>query len=134
CEVHMEWFACLPLLVLFSNVVQPQEMWRGDLQCGWNFKLDNGKPSACNPDGEHPCCSPNGWCGKSEAHCGCSGCKNYRRERCGSKAFTVYNEAATCDPASSNPCCSEDGLCGRTEKHCKHMDYRCKYITDLIFT
>ena len=38
----------------------------------------NGKPGQCDPNSDHPCCSPNGWCGKTTNHCKCGRCTDYR--------------------------------------------------------
>eukprot|EP00929_Paragymnodinium_shiwhaense_P053095 TRINITY_DN26580_c0_g1_i1.p1 TRINITY_DN26580_c0_g1~~TRINITY_DN26580_c0_g1_i1.p1 ORF type:complete len:1025 (+),score=70.19 TRINITY_DN26580_c0_g1_i1:260-3334(+) len=51
--------------------------WREDKKCGPTVPLPSGKPTECNPDGEHPCCSTSGWCGNSPAHCDCEGCVSY---------------------------------------------------------
>jgi len=48
--------------------------WRDDLRCGPDY--DN---AGCNPDSKYPCCSPQGWCGNTEDHCHCSGCKNWSK-------------------------------------------------------
>merc|ERR1719427_1675703 len=56
-----------------TNAPRPpktEKRWRADLRCGPHYKLPNGQPGECNPDGKHPCCSPQGWCGDSGAHCG----------------------------------------------------------------
>merc|ERR1712227_911277 len=53
--------------------------WRDDLRCGPNFKLPSGENAQCDPNNKngHVCCSPQGWCGKTPAHCTCDGCIDY---------------------------------------------------------
>ncbi|XP_035685323.1 versican core protein-like [Branchiostoma floridae] len=51
------------------------------LRCGPSFALPDGKRSECDPTGtinDLPCCSTGGYCGKTSAHCTCSGCVDYR--------------------------------------------------------
>merc|ERR1711990_898693 len=70
----------LLLLVVLASAIEgtaTTKLWRDDLRCGEGWKLDDGVTSAqCNPK-DHSCCSPHGWCGKSDAYCQCSGCKDY---------------------------------------------------------
>merc|ERR1712117_540932 len=41
-------------------------LWRDDGRCGPNYPLRDGKPGQCDPDAEKgPCCSADGWCGKT---------------------------------------------------------------------
>ena len=56
-------------------------MWRPDGQCGQQYPLQDGsgRPGQCDPDSDSPCCSSVGWCGISDAHCKCPGCKDFRR-------------------------------------------------------
>eukprot|EP00929_Paragymnodinium_shiwhaense_P052477 TRINITY_DN26293_c0_g1_i1.p1 TRINITY_DN26293_c0_g1~~TRINITY_DN26293_c0_g1_i1.p1 ORF type:complete len:664 (-),score=79.30 TRINITY_DN26293_c0_g1_i1:1053-2750(-) len=35
----------------------------------------------CRPSSKHPCCSPAGWCGISEAHCKCASCLDFRKQK-----------------------------------------------------
>ncbi|KAI8485754.1 hypothetical protein Bbelb_365880 [Branchiostoma belcheri] len=43
------------------------------------IQKENGKTAECDPDSENPCCSTGYWCGSTEGHCDCYGCKNYKR-------------------------------------------------------
>jgi len=54
-------------------------LYRDDLRCGPKFKLPSGDPAQCdpNPDKGFACCSPGGWCGKTDAHCNCHECVDY---------------------------------------------------------
>jgi hypothetical protein len=52
------------------------EKWRDDFKCGPMHPLQDGSPAQCDPNG-YGCCSPGGWCGKTPAHCSCSGCIDY---------------------------------------------------------
>jgi len=54
-------------------------LYREDLRCGPKYKLPNGEPAQCNPENSKgfACCSPGGWCGKTDAHCKCAGCVDY---------------------------------------------------------
>jgi len=54
-------------------------LYRQDLRCGPKYKLPNGEPAQCDPynGNGHVCCSPGGWCGKTDAHCKCAGCVDY---------------------------------------------------------
>ncbi|XP_078612842.1 C-type lectin BfL-2-like [Branchiostoma floridae x Branchiostoma japonicum] len=54
--------------------------WRGDLRCGPQYPspADAGSPAECNPASLHPCCSPQGWCGSTAAHCSCQPCLDFR--------------------------------------------------------
>ena len=66
--------------------------WRADLRCGDSFPLKSGKPSQCDPNSAHPCCSGRnvfwtmgtfkfgpGWCGGSIKHCKCRTCTDFRK-------------------------------------------------------
>ena len=52
---------------------------RDDGRCGSNYTLLNGSPSQCNPEGDFPCCSENGYCGGESGHCQCEKCIDYRQ-------------------------------------------------------
>ena len=52
--------------------------FREDGRCGPDFPLANGIPAQCDGSGGHPCCSPSGHCGSTEAHCNCISSKDYR--------------------------------------------------------
>lgn len=55
-------------------------LWKNSGRCGASILLEDGqakgKAAQCNPGGDH-CCSPNTWCGKTDAYCNCNGCKDY---------------------------------------------------------
>ena len=51
--------------------------WREDGRCGEQFPLTNGYKSQCSPSSPDHCCSSNGWCGRTDAHCKCSSCIDY---------------------------------------------------------
>ena len=54
------------------------KLWKDGGRCGPGNLLDDGvTPAQCNPTGVYPCCSPNGWCGNTNAHCNCAGCVDY---------------------------------------------------------
>eukprot|EP00966_Prymnesium_polylepis_P043481 1008591-Prymnesium_polylepis.1 len=47
--------------------------------CGANVVGMNGQsPAWCNPNSDGPCCSEWGYCGASDAHCGCEKCVDNR--------------------------------------------------------
>ena len=56
--------------------------WRDDGRCGPNHPI-NGQPGQCDPNAnanhKGPCCSSVGWCGNSDAHCKCDGCKDFTK-------------------------------------------------------
>jgi len=92
----------------------------GILRCGASHKAD------CDARGSAPCCSSNGWCGNSSAHCNCDGCVDFRTYgykwgpprldapyRCGA------SHKADCDARGSTPCCSSQGWCGSSIQHCE---------------
>ena len=69
-----------------------EPLWRADLRCGTSFPLKSGKPSQCDPNSAHPCCSGQnvfwtmrsfkfgpGWCGGSSKHCECKTCTDFRK-------------------------------------------------------
>lgn len=51
--------------------------WREDNRCGSTVPMPGGGPTECDPDGDFSCCGASGWCGNTEAHCKCQGCKDY---------------------------------------------------------
>merc|ERR1712227_102875 len=62
-----------------TRIERPVTAWRDDLRCGPNFKSSSGKAAECDPNNKHGyvCCSPHGWCGKTDAHCKCPNCIDY---------------------------------------------------------
>ena len=112
--------------------------WRNDGRCGINYRLPDGTPGQCDPDGENPCCGGN-WnerCGSKTEHCSCEGCTDYKimynkwRDsnrtqkwrydgRCGRYYPLPDGTPAQCNPDGDKPCCSS-GLnreCGNTTEH-----------------
>ena len=51
--------------------------WRYDGKCGSEYPLPDKSPAECDPDGENPCCSGNGWCSNTTWDCSCSDCVDY---------------------------------------------------------
>ncbi|KAK0114603.1 hypothetical protein ONS95_014088 [Cadophora gregata] len=78
----------------------------------------NGQKVCGNGFGD--CCSPGGWCGSTDAHCG-SGCQS-------GKCLTNFETSdGTCGAMHGNsycgnweqgPCCSSSGFCGNSPAHC----------------
>ncbi|XP_035687284.1 scavenger receptor class F member 1-like isoform X2 [Branchiostoma floridae] len=96
--------------------------FRADARCGTNFPAPGASPGQCNPYSDGPCCSSGGWCGATEAHCTCNGCKDYRKwradSRCGADFPAPGANPGQCDPKSDRPCCSTEGWCGASAAHC----------------
>ncbi|XP_019618562.1 PREDICTED: uncharacterized protein LOC109465632 [Branchiostoma belcheri] len=61
--------------------------WRDDWRCGKDFPAQAANPGRCNPFGPHPCCSDTQYCGRTDAHCTCSGCRDYRNLALGKPAY-----------------------------------------------
>ena len=94
-------------------------MWHSNERCGMQYPLPptDGSPSQCDPnanaDRKGPCCSSVGWCGNSDSHCKCSGCKDYRptgmllrsHDQSGIRLpfFKPYNAISNQDFATSFP-------------------------------
>eukprot|EP00929_Paragymnodinium_shiwhaense_P071647 TRINITY_DN36400_c0_g1_i1.p1 TRINITY_DN36400_c0_g1~~TRINITY_DN36400_c0_g1_i1.p1 ORF type:complete len:975 (-),score=197.42 TRINITY_DN36400_c0_g1_i1:1004-3928(-) len=53
--------------------------WRSDYACG-TARLPDGRPAECDPQSQYPCCSSSGWCGLSQSHCNCDGCRDFREQ------------------------------------------------------
>ncbi|CAE8631386.1 unnamed protein product, partial [Polarella glacialis] len=88
--------------------------WRADKKCGKNSQpLSDGKPTGCDPEGPAPCCSKNGWCGNSPAHCSCRGCISYAQHKA---AVQVPSENTVSEPKPSKfpPAPTHDGHKGKT--------------------
>lgn len=56
---------------------RPVQTWRNDWRCGKKYLNAHGQPATCNGQSNTPCCSPKGWCGKSDAHCTCAECADF---------------------------------------------------------
>lgn len=67
------------LKIRYDESTRTFQRWRSDFKCGANAPpLPDGEMVECNPQGEGPCCSSLGWCGKTNSHCNCDVCQNYR--------------------------------------------------------
>merc|ERR1711990_1282335 len=85
---------------------------------------DEVTPGQCNPQGPSPCCSSIGWCGKSDAHCKCTTCVDWRNKwrndnRCGPNFLLADGVTpGQCNPEGPSPCCSNIGWCGKSDAYC----------------
>ncbi|XP_078579507.1 apolipoprotein(a)-like isoform X2 [Branchiostoma floridae x Branchiostoma japonicum] len=52
--------------------------WRDDLRCGPDFPAPGAASGECDPVSFTPCCSISGFCGRTEEHCKCEGCVDFR--------------------------------------------------------
>merc|ERR1712241_272722 len=71
------------LVMLSSKMAIAEENvpWRNDWRCGENFNNSLANPAECNPNPPNAyCCNAWGWCGDGKENCGCSTCKNYRKD------------------------------------------------------
>ena len=121
--------------------------WRYDGMCGEDFRLPDGTPGQCDPDGDKPCCSSYGQCGNTAEHCRCKDCTDYTRihkdweesggtlkwrydGRCGTDYPLPdgYGTPAQFDPDGEFPCCDgREGRCSGTREDCTCedcIDYR----------
>ncbi|XP_035681744.1 lectin-B-like [Branchiostoma floridae] len=116
---------------IVAGVKTGTKSWRTDYRCGAGYNAPNGKPAECSAIGWFPCCSPEGFCGKSRNHCECPDCLDYRKVswrndgRCGRNYKAPNGQQAECNPGGNGPCCSKSGWCGNSRKHC-----RCYGCTD----
>ena len=63
---------------VYFPISDTQPKWREDGRCGADHPVEGTTAaSECDPAGEDPCCSVHGWCGRTEEHCTCVGCKDY---------------------------------------------------------
>eukprot|EP00299_Pterocystis_sp_00344_P000425 c10121_g1_i2.p1 GENE.c10121_g1_i2~~c10121_g1_i2.p1 ORF type:complete len:172 (-),score=29.21 c10121_g1_i2:48-563(-) len=134
------------LVCQYGGVFETKCLSSQDLRCGADFPNALGNPAQCDPNGPYPCCSINGWCGNTEAHCLNRGI-DYRlfyvpslcqrggvfntaclssTRRCGAEFPNALGAPGQCDPRSSGPCCSVYGWCDNTPNHCGNggIDYR----------
>ncbi|KAI8490931.1 hypothetical protein Bbelb_313500 [Branchiostoma belcheri] len=56
------------------------QKWRTDGRCGAGFPAPGATPGECNPHGQFPCCSANGYCGSGTDFCDCLGCVDFTSE------------------------------------------------------
>ena len=119
------------------------QKWRYDGKCGMYYRLPDGTPGQCDPDGDKPCCSNAhyGECGNTTRHCSCDLCANYARiyrdwresngtqkwrydGKCGMYYRLPDGTPGQCDRDGDKPCCSSswDGKCGNTERECSCWD------------
>ena len=120
------------------------QKWRKDGKCGLAYRLPDGTPGQCNPNGDKPCCRVGiGDCGNTTEHCSCIVCANYKLiyrdweesggtqkwrydKGCGSNYPLPDGTPAECNPDGENPCCY-DGSCGGQTRMCvcrECVDYR----------
>ncbi|XP_078589031.1 uncharacterized protein LOC144869531 isoform X2 [Branchiostoma floridae x Branchiostoma japonicum] len=85
----------LNLLGVLSPRNPSPAKWRDDHRCGPSIPTEGGNPAQCNPKGPTPCCSNGGWCGSTEAHCTCDGCKDYRYEWLARDSSWVVDSSGT---------------------------------------
>ena len=128
-----------------------EQKWRYDGKCGYYYRLPDGNPAQCNPDGQNPCCNfwGLGGCGNTTEHCSCAeDCTNYKFAKwwiesggkqkwrndgkCGKSYSLPDGTSSQCNPDGENPCCSDrlDGECGNTTENCTCddcSDYRIIY-------
>ena len=100
--------------------------WRYDGKCGRRNTLPDGTPTQCDPDGGLPCCNEElGQCSRTNKHCFCATCVDYRvvREiRESGKNFSVAKVGGSLKNVSLN-------LTGTT----KQFTYKCKH-SDIYYT
>ncbi|XP_077982990.1 zinc metalloproteinase nas-15-like [Glandiceps talaboti] len=111
-----------------EEIVTDSKRWRDDLRCGPYYRLRDGSPSECDPDGPYPCCSPAAWCGVTSDHCSCADCTDYRDNtpsvkwrddyHCGGEYPLSDGSPSECNPDGIYPCCSPYTWCGNTQAHC----------------
>eukprot|EP00058_Branchiostoma_floridae_P018279 XP_002603768.1 hypothetical protein BRAFLDRAFT_86596 [Branchiostoma floridae] len=85
----------LNLYGISSSLNPSPAKWRDDFRCGPSIPTEGGNPAQCNPKGPTPCCSNGGWCGSTEAHCTCDGCKDYRYEWLARDSSWVVDSSGT---------------------------------------
>ena len=107
-----------------------KQKWRDDGKCGDLYRLPDGTPAQCDPDGKNPCCGNKviGKCGNTKDFCTCTKCTNYTRlyenwetskgrnkfrhdGKCG-RFFPLPDGApGECNPDGDSPCCDRRGWC-----------------------
>eukprot|EP00929_Paragymnodinium_shiwhaense_P001613 TRINITY_DN101850_c0_g1_i1.p1 TRINITY_DN101850_c0_g1~~TRINITY_DN101850_c0_g1_i1.p1 ORF type:complete len:345 (-),score=76.36 TRINITY_DN101850_c0_g1_i1:48-1082(-) len=77
---------------------------RGDYKCGDRVPLlPDGNLTGCDPTSDMPCCSAEGWCGKSRAHCRCGGCTDFRKlHRIAIRDVRLVQEKRECQTIAEN--------------------------------
>merc|ERR550519_2202646 len=115
----------LATLILVGKIQAKAKLWKDGGRCGPGNLLDDGvTPAQCNPTGVYPCCSPNGWCGNTNAHCNCAGCVDYSGRYGEGPCLTDYEE---------KPCVFPFIYGGKTFNGCTkdgHDDWWCSVKTD----
>ncbi|KAF4691541.1 hypothetical protein FOZ60_015269 [Perkinsus olseni] len=91
---------CPPLRRDHPSTPQVEKLYRDDGRCGSQYPLPDGRPAQCNP-WEFPCCATSGWCGETEFHCDCPGCRNYAVADCVTR--THCGKDTSCEPIVVEP-------------------------------
>mmetsp|Transcript_17708 Transcript_17708/g.41163 ORF Transcript_17708/g.41163 Transcript_17708/m.41163 type:complete len:237 (+) Transcript_17708:127-837(+) len=66
-------------MIGYNPATKYYRRYRPDFKCGDRVpSLPDGEVVECNPQGNGPCCSSLGWCGKTREHCKCQLCVDYR--------------------------------------------------------
>jgi len=60
------------------NEDRPGFFYRSDGRCGDSYHV-NGRRGECKRESYAPCCSSEGYCGRSPSHCYCPGCIDYSK-------------------------------------------------------
>ena len=144
CSAAGRCVAATPEGCACEGCVDYRPPWTADGRCGLgSVGQDGTSPAPCNPDSALPCCSADGWCGSSPAHCLCPGCVDHRPKyradgRCGAGALLpgdAGGRPAECDATSAAPCCGPAGYCGAGDANCTCdtcTDYRsCPHALDV---
>ncbi|KAF4706915.1 hypothetical protein FOZ62_028940 [Perkinsus olseni] len=85
---------------IHPSTPQVEKLYRDDGRCGSQYPLPDGRPAQCNP-WEFPCCATSGWCGETEFHCDCPGCRNYAVADCVTR--THCGKDTSCEPIMVKP-------------------------------
>ena len=144
---HCSCDSCTDYKILYKEWIESRgtQKWRYDGKCGSYYRLPDGTPGQCDPDGENTCCSNNGECVKTAEHCATNSncyCQDYRRiysdwnksngtqkwrydRRCSRYYPLPDGTPSQCDPDGENPCCNFSNFCTNYEEGC-----RCNYCVD----
>lgn len=128
------------VLIGFNETTKSFRRWRPDFKCGDTVPvLPDNEIVECEPGSETPCCSALGWCGKSEGHCTCPLCTDYRSSvQIKFKGLKLKYEKRECDniaadlkqhpsPEACAPAVLNDVKCGRSLMYAKaYPDWGCR--------
>merc|ERR1712232_215332 len=91
-------------MIGYDNVTGKFRTWRTDFKCGSRVPaLPDGNETGCDPTSEMPCCSAEGWCGKSKGHCRCAVCVDYRRRvKLGLRSVRQVAQKRECETIAEN--------------------------------